>query len=174
MKKLVLGGSLVLWATAVFSQVQEWDSKVNPVWDRKVGTAQVTIAVNSISTVVLNQSKVQKNEGLFEVTELNIETVGGNNLRIYFEKPEKEKQTTNSDETLSIGGTPISVEELQKKAKEMLSKEPQASSETPYAVGPKQRDERGIYAKIIEVQAVSEQQVREIHQELLQKWLRQN
>ncbi len=26
----------------------EWDSKVNPVWDRKVGTAQVTIAVNSI------------------------------------------------------------------------------------------------------------------------------
>ena len=120
MKKLVLGGSLVLWATAVFSQVQEWDSKVNPVWDRKVGTAQVTIAVNSISTVVLNQSKVQKNEGLFEVTELNIETVGGNNLRIYFEKPEKEKQTTNSDETLSIGGTPISVEELQKKAKEML------------------------------------------------------
>ncbi len=93
--------------------------------------------------------------------------MGGNNLRIYFEKPEKEKQTASSDETLSVAGTPVSVEELQKKAQDMLSKN-QASSETPYAVAPKLRDERGIYAKIIEIQAVSEGQVKELHQELLQ------
>ena len=154
-------------------------SKINPTWHALIGKCDYTLAVNSIASVLLQQYVLQEDDKQFDVVELNIETVAGSNTRIFFSKEKGPQETSKSSAPVEVGGLKLSVEEIQKQAKAMAESgkipgEPSSTDQKQPKDILLKKGSAGTYAKLLELQASSEAEVRNLHQSLLEKWLHQD
>lgn len=169
---LLLAAAVVMYA--ISAPAQNYNSLINPVWHVSLPKSDLVVSVNSISSVLLQEYQLNEDDKQYVVTELNIETTGGNNTRIFFRDKPKEKPTETD---ANVGGVKISSLEIAEKAKQMAQ-----ASNLPVTVGENKTETNSggrmvknglpeIYAKLIQVEATSAAQVRELHDSLLQKWL---
>lgn len=161
---------LLVLTTAYPAWSQDYDSKINPIWHAQIGKCDYTLAVNSIASIQLQE---YQDEDQNEVTELTIETVGGNNTRIFYRETPKK---SDSPKPIEVAGLKLSTEELQKRAQELAQATgiPGGIESSEKNDGSPHRTSQGVYAKLNEISASSAAEVKNLHQELLKKWIRQD